>query len=838
MRRPHPSTLRLASLSAFLLLGHSAHAAAYDWTAASGSTWATGWTSGNVPGTGDDLTIFGPFNSAGVLNIDVAATAAAKTVNITDTSAVTLTNINSGSDKTLTIQSGLTTGSGAVTIGSTTANQGVLVALGAAQTWNIGSGGLTLNNSYSGTGTLTKTGSGTLTFNAANASTGTLAISGGTVVANGDTAGVFVSTKALSFGGGSFIYRSTNASANAQTLGAINVNAGSNTLTSEETGAGSSTLTIGTITRTAGATVNLVTSASGGGTAVINSTPALSLNRGIFYNGDYATSAGAGAISAVNYGVTANTFNVSGAMTATANAYYNLTGASTANNLNLQGGTIKFGGNFTLGVTNPLSVAGFLTNGATAAVISGSGSVRQNGEIVFATNGSNDQLTVSAVVAQFNNTSNGQVTKAGAGQLVFSGANTYLGTTFVNQGTLKSTSANGLGSGSMGAINLGTGNKTIVAAGATLDLAPATAMTVNEVITLTNAALTNSGSGTTTIDNGIAAINLTNLGSGISAGATASFSGGGGTGAAGTVSFGLTTASIDSVSGGTGFAVGDVYNVTGGGGGSATITVTSVSSGAITGATVNSAGSGYTGAPTGIGTKVSGTGNGTGGSLTGNATGFTLASFNLSNAGSGYTSAPGVNLTSGTTAATAILSSLTLTGTANTIGGAGNFIINAVVADGTSSGGFSKIGAGIVTFNGTNTFTGGTTVTTGTLATGSTGTFGAGDVSVAAGASLTFGNNASIGDLKTLTFASTSNISLGFTGSETVGAVFNSVTSSFLTAGTYDATSLNGFFGGISAFSGSGSLTVSAVPEPATYAALAGAAILGFATLRRRRLRA
>ena len=53
-------------------------------------------------------------------------------------------------------------------------------------------------------------------FNAANASTGTLAINGGTVVANGDTAGVFVSSKALSFGGGSFIYRSTSASANAR----------------------------------------------------------------------------------------------------------------------------------------------------------------------------------------------------------------------------------------------------------------------------------------------------------------------------------------------------------------------------------------------------------------------------------------------------------------------------------------------------------------------------------------------------------------------------------------------------------------------------------------------
>lgn len=160
-----------------------------------------------------------------------------------------------------------------------------------------------------------------------------------------------------------------------------------------------------------------------------------------------------------------------------------------------------------------------------------------------------------------------------------------------------------------------------------------------------------------------------------------------------------------------------------------------------------------------------------------------------------------------------------------------------VLADGSSgalsvtkSGNFTQTLSGAL-----NTYTGGTTVTEGTLATAATGAFGAGNVSVAAGASLTLGNSASIGDLTTLTFASTSNIALDFTGSETVGAVYNSITSTFLTAGTHDATSLNSFFGGISAFSGTGSITVSAIPEPSTYAALVGAMVLGSVALRRRR---
>lgn len=148
----------------------------------------------------------------------------------------------------------------------------------------------------------------------------------------------------------------------------------------------------------------------------------------------------------------------------------------------------------------------------------------------------------------------------------------------------------------------------------------------------------------------------------------------------------------------------------------------------------------------------------------------------------------------------------------------------------------TKAGTSTLTLTGANSFLGATTVNAGTLATGSTGTFGGGNVSVTAGATLTFGNNASIGDLKTLTFASTSAIALNFTGTETVGSVFNSVTSTFLTDGTYDATALNSFFGGISAFSGTGSLTVSAIPEPATVAMLAGLSALGLAALRRRRL--
>lgn len=56
-----------------------------------------------------------------------------------------------------------------------------------------------------------------------------------------------------------------------------------------------------------------------------------------------------------------------------------------------------------------------------------------------------------------------------------------------------------------------------------------------------------------------------------------------------------------------------------------------------------------------------------------------------------------------------------------------------------------------------------------------------------------------------------------------------------LTAGTHSFESLNTAFDSFFADGGSGSITVAAVPEPSATAALAGSALLGFATLRRRR---
>lgn len=141
-----------------------------------------------------------------------------------------------------------------------------------------------------------------------------------------------------------------------------------------------------------------------------------------------------------------------------------------------------------------------------------------------------------------------------------------------------------------------------------------------------------------------------------------------------------------------------------------------------------------------------------------------------------------------------------------------------------------------LTLGGANLYSGPTTVSLGTLATNATGTFGSSSVTVASGALLTLGNSASFGDLATLTFAGTStasSINLNFTGADTLGAVYDSVAGTYLAAGTYTASQLNTAFSS-SVFAGTGSLTVSAIPEPSTFAALGGVLALGVAACRRR----
>jgi autotransporter-associated beta strand protein len=173
-------------------------------------------------------------------------------------------------------------------------------------------------------------------------------------------------------------------------------------------------------------------------------------------------------------------------------------------------------------------------------------------------------------------------------------------------------------------------------------------------------------------------------------------------------------------------------------------------------------------------------------------------------------------------------------------------------ASGLSS--FTKSGSGTLTLTGSSTYTGTTNIAAGTLALGlsnalpttsaltlSGGTLALNGFSQSLGLlSVTSSSFVSFGSGATLTFANSS--AQAWTGTLTISN-YNTATNSLRFGSTSsDLTGLQltsirfadygNVFGQIDA---AGFITPSAIPEPSTYAAIFGAAALGFAVWRRRR---
>jgi autotransporter-associated beta strand protein len=463
--------------------------------------------------------------------------------------------------------------------------------------------------------------------------------------------------------------------------------------------------------------------------------------------------------------------------------------------------------------------------------------------------------------------------KNGTGSFSINGPSSYNGSTTVNGGTLKITDAQGLSFGAAVDLNVTQGAVTVTPGtgmtSATLDLSGNA--TFNKPITLdgtavggNSASLINSTAETTTVlDSGVSHVRFTNRGTGFTLDdlSTSPLSlSGGGTGA--TASIGVLQTWLGSFSltdGGSGYTVGNDITINGGG---ATQTViyrvlTVDGTGKILTVQHQRSGIGYTSS---WGLSFSG-GSGTGVEFTFNDN-FAVNSIRMTEAGTGYTSAPTFTSSSGASfVGTAAISSLSLTGTNNQIGGDGNLVINTAIGQTAPGAGFAKIGTGTLVISGTNSYTGTSTVKagtldiTGSLASGSsvtvggsgntgtptltgTGTVG-GSLAIAAAGSGAAGtvNPGSIGGIGTLstgatTIAGTYACDLNATTSDVLAVTGTlNLTGSTLAvnalatpvATTYTiATSTNGVSGSFTGLPEGATLTISGVSYTISYAAAGG----------------
>ncbi len=197
--------------------------------------------------------------------------------------------------------------------------------------------------------------------------------------------------------------------------------------------------------------------------------------------------------------------------------------------------------------------------------------------------------------------------------------------------------------------------------------------------------------------------------------------------------------------------------------------------------------------------------------------------------------------------------SFTLAGNVNLLSGGGTFDMGAAAGSILVNSTITRSGllsiqdsantaspTGYVSLTAANSYTGGTKIiSNGSLHVDADGALGTGNVTLTSGM-ITFelgATNNYIADTAKLILSTglvTNAVNLNFTGSDTIAGLSLDGGTTYLANGTYTASALDTLYG-TNAFTGAGTLTVAAVPEPGTWALmLTGGACLLFLRARSR----
>lgn len=277
---------------------------------------------------------------------------------------------------------------------------------------------------------------------------------------------------------------------------AVSVAAGASATISPMVSADVTSFAMGNLTAGSGSTLNVqADTGAPANTAYALTLGATTLTGAVTFNvANNGTGVGTLTLGALNDGGTARTITKAGAGTLALGGA--ATSLVTGTAVNVDGGTLRVANATALGTLANVTVApaATLSLGAaqTVGALNGAGNVALNGNTLTVGSGNNLNSTFGGVIA--NGTAAGGVTKAGAGVVTLTGANTYTGPTAVNAGTLR---VNG---SVAGAVTVGSGARiggtgTIggplaVGAGATLDAGASVG-----TLTVANSVTVNGGTG-------------------------------------------------------------------------------------------------------------------------------------------------------------------------------------------------------------------------------------------------------------------------------------------------------------------------------------------------------
>ncbi|MGA2620279.1 MAG: autotransporter-associated beta strand repeat-containing protein, partial [Thermoguttaceae bacterium] len=328
-------------------------------------------------------------------------------------------------------------------------------------TFDPGTAGLTLSGSVGGAGSLTKIGAGTLTITGNNTYSGGTTVTSGTLQVAGS--GSLPASGALAVGGGTFSF----AGAGPQTVNGLTVNPGQSVVVNTSAGA-TPVLTLGSVARSVGGTLDFATAQN---TSNEISTTFRNVN-GII--GGWATQGGTatwavgspdGTTPTTVTGLAAGSYTPSVAATTAPGTAANVdflsgnTAAWNTQSINSLRFNTAAATTLSLAASNALTLTsgGILVTGTVgnnlSTITGGTLEGASGADLVVIQNNAANGLTIASNIAD--NTTPTGLTKAGAGTLTLSGANTFTGGVNITAGTLLL--------GSNGALNNAAGSENAVA---------------------------------------------------------------------------------------------------------------------------------------------------------------------------------------------------------------------------------------------------------------------------------------------------------------------------------------------------------------------------------------
>jgi autotransporter-associated beta strand protein len=475
------------ALSVLTLIGASqAPGATYYWDS-NGGTAGTGGT-----GTWDTVTsLWRDGSDTGTLGVWPNLTTDDAVFGGTAGTVTLNTNITAN-DLTFNTSGYLLTGSGSRTL--TLSGTTPTISVGSGLTATINTSSATAANSVilGGTTGLTKTGDGTLFLRWSNAGaadnntfvphtfTGGVVVNGGTlrteIVSSSTAKSNFInSANSLTLSRGTYSQNTGGDNwALTQTFSGLTLNGGANAIFLGVSGGSyDNDLSIGAITRSAslGGTItfNAQGTGSGGTVSRIGNTTGNTNVHGIlgpwaFWESStgtrYATNTGAVGSSPAPgsqfalAGLGGTSANNANEFTLATDNYGFTTTGTTILSTNRTANTVRYGtnsGNTIDTSGNTLTLNGILNSGIGALTISGTGSVVIGTTNQLVIHPSNSLTAISPIVIStpITGSAGALLVKAGPGNLTLSGANTYDGGTFLNDGTLTLGSTTALGTGTL-----------------------------------------------------------------------------------------------------------------------------------------------------------------------------------------------------------------------------------------------------------------------------------------------------------------------------------------------------------------------------------------------------